>query len=265
MGIEQFPSQVRAPESESDPNKVEAQDVAAAQNFLSETYNLERDMDGSKVTEAVRRSNLEHTARVTGDARRIAVAEGVPEEEAAIAGALHDAAKLKHDLPGGIDTFGHHESGAALAKKFLAEKLKKSDEVSARIAEAILSHSNIPFIKAARPDVPEPKSKLAHVLRDADVLDLINIHGIKKIVEIRQNPQSKFYEQDGGSLAKAIASALTSSADSLGILTTESAKKIAEEYNEQAKRLMQKLKEAGAASVDDFRKVFKEFVEEENK
>jgi putative nucleotidyltransferase with HDIG domain len=223
---------------ESNPNKIEKADILSARLYLDEIYRKEFEEKRSKIEPEVLEANLQHTFRVIKNARSIAQAENMDINKIDIAATLHDIGKLRHDLAGGIDTFGHHETGAKLAKEFLINQLKKSPELAESISQMITRHSDIPFIRRVKPDIPEAETKEDFVLRDADVLDMISIHGLKKIVEIRQNPQSKFYSEDEGKLDNAISSALQSSKESEDILVTAEAKKIAKEYQQQTEEFL---------------------------
>jgi len=243
-----------------DSNKIERQDVDAGFQYLEGIYQKELQEKDSKVTPEILESNISHTKRVVENAKRIAASEKLDIGKIEIAAVLHDIGKLRHDLPGGIDTFGHHETGTKLAKEFLTNQLKKSPELAESISQMIARHSDIPFIRRAKPDVPKAETKEDFVLRDADVLDMVSVHGLRKIVEIRQNPQSKFYQEDKGKLENAISSALQSASESMDILVISEAKKIAREYKKQTGYLLAKLRIANAKTLNDFRKVFDEFV-----
>ena len=243
-----------------DSNKIERQDVDAGFQYLEGIYQKELQEKDSKVTPEILESNISHTKRVVENAKRIAASEKLDIGKIEIAAVLHDIGKLRHDLPGGIDTFGHHETGTKLAKEFLTNQLKKSPELAESISQMIARHSDIPFIRRAKPDVPKAETKEDFVLRDADVLDMVSVHGLRKIVEIRQNPQSKFYQEDKGKLENAISSALQSASESMDLLVTSEAKKIAREYKKQTGYLLAKLRIANAKTLNDFKKVFDEFV-----
>lgn len=243
-----------------DSNKLERQDIDAGFEFLLEIYQKELNEKDSKVTPEVLESNLGHTKRVVENMKRIAQSEKLDEEKMELAAILHDIGKLRHDLPGGIDTFGHHETSAEIAKDFIVKKLNKSTALTDSVGDMIERHSYIPFIKRVNPDIPEPITWEDLALRDADVLDMINIHGLRKIVEIRQNPQSKFYQEDNGKLDKAISSALKSNQESVDILVTPEAKTIAKEFQEQTKNFLKELKSKKVKTLIDFQKVFDEFV-----
>lgn len=243
-----------------DSNEIERQDIDAGFEHLLNTYQKESQEKDSKVTPEVLESNIQHTMRVVENAKRIAQAENIDVNKINIAATLHDIGKLRHDLAGGIDTFNHHETGAKLAEEFLTNQLKKSPEFAESISQMIARHSDIPFIRRVKPDIPRAETREDFVLRDADVLDMVNIHGLRKIVEIRQNPQSKFYQEDKGKLENAISSALQSSKESVDILITPEAKRIAEEYKKQTEKLLKRLEKEKAQSLEDFKKVFDEFV-----
>lgn len=243
-----------------DSNKIERQDIEASFQYLQEIYQKEFEKKDSKITPEILESNIDHTKRVIENAKRIAESEKLDIEKIEFAATLHDIGKLRHDLPGGIDTFGHHETGAKLAKEFLINRLKKSPDLAESISQMIARHSDIPFIRRVKPDIPKAETREDFVLRDADVLDMISIYGLRKIIEIRQNPQSKFYQEDKGKLENAIESALQSTKESENILTAAEAKKIAEEYKKQTEKLLKRLETEKAKSLEDFKKVFDEFV-----
>lgn len=243
-----------------DSSKIERQDVDAGFEYLLDTYQKEINEKDSKVAPEILESNIGHTKRVVENMKRIARSEKLDVEKMELAATLHDIGKLRHDLPGGIDTFGHHETSAEIAKDFIVKKLNEPTALADSVGDMIKRHSDIPFIKRVNPDIPEPITWEDLALRDADVLDMVNIHGLKKIVEIRQNPQSKFYQEDKGNLRKAIYSALKSNQESIDTLVTPKAKTIAEEFQEQTKSFLKELKSKKVKTLIDFQKVFDEFV-----
>lgn len=240
--------------------KIEKEDIDAGFRHLQEVYQKEFEEKDSKITPEILKSNIDHTKRVIENTKRIAESEKLDIEKMELAATLHDIGKLRHDLAGGIDTFGHHETGAKLSEEFLLQQLKKSPELAKSISEMITRHSDIPFIKRNNPNIPEAKTKEDFALRDADALDMVSIYGLQKIVEIRQNPQSKFYQEDRGKLENAIKSALQSNQESIDVLVTPEAKKIAKEYKKQSDNLLKEAEHKKAKTLKDFKKVFDEFV-----
>lgn len=249
------------------PERIERQDVEKSREFLKRNYEEQlkpRDGKDSNVTPEIVQSNLAHADRVTENAKWIAFHEKLDSEKLQLAAICHDCGKLGRDFPGGIDTFNHHLSSALQAKAFLRDSLNKKDSLVKEIGNIINRHSHIPFILERMPNVPPPITKEDFALRDADVLDQMDIHGLRKIVEIRQNPQTEFYKNDGGDLWKAISSALATADQAEKILETATAKKIGASYKQRLGRLITALRESGAKTLDDFKKTFENFSEKES-
>lgn len=240
------------------PNKIEHEDVKAAWEFLKNEYRKEVENKG-EVTAEMAGVNIAHAERVAENARLIARGEWLDELKLEFAGICHDSAKLDYTLPGGVDIFNHHETSAGICRVFLY-KLGKSDELAQSISDMIERHSFIPFIIAGNPKVPEPKTKYELALRDADVLDQIDIWGLRKIIEIRQNPKSEFYKEDGGDFQKALASALETRKHAVEFLVMPTAKKIAEGYVKRSEKLLALLKERNVKTFEGFKETFEEFI-----
>ena len=240
------------------PDTVEREDVGEAWKFLKGVYQEELDEKG-EVTPEVVEANIDHAERVAENAHWIAKGEGLNEEKLVFAGICHDCGKLDCTMAGGINTFGHHETSAGLARAFLL-KAGKSDELVQSVGDMIERHSFIPFIIDKNPKVPEPKTKEDFALRDADVLDQIDIWGLKKIVEIRQNPKSEFFKEDKGDFQKALTSALETRKNAIGLLVTPTAKKIANSYVKRSEKLLLRLGEQNVKTLEEFQKTFDDFV-----
>ena len=124
----------------------------------------EQMMTGPFVVEAFRIAHeMPHVRRVYAHALRLAQAEGYPHSDRLI------AAALLHDI--GLPTVGkrseHPQVGAELAARFLQEnELFASAEID-EICEAIVHHGRL-----------DGNTPLIHILRDADILDLLGNVGI---------------------------------------------------------------------------------------
>ncbi len=253
--------------SEADFVEKRPSETEAAWNFLAEVFHRESTAEDSLASPEALQSNFEHTRRVVNNALRIAEAEGLSKkdrQELEIAAILHDSAKINRAAPGGVDTLNHHINGAELAKGFVVGRLRKPEPAAERIGNAILRHSRIPFLVEQNPDILASESELDLVLRDADILDLVSVYGLRKIVEIRQDPRSRFYVEDKGSLNRAIESAIESGKGALELLATPEAKRIAEEYGGQTRRLLAVLKNQAVNNLAGFKKVFDDFIEKES-
>lgn len=246
-------------------------------SWLEKTYNgaMERSLQKKgNLTEETVQTNLAHTRRVHEFAVWIGEHEkkqisggGYLQEQFArtlqLAAVFHDIKKLQPHEPGGIDTFGHHESSAGFAAQILRQTFGLDEKMIKDIEKAIASHSHIPFILTKNPKVPAPDNLLSFALRDADVLDMIDIHGIKKIVLIRQNPTSDFYKEDEGDVQKAIESALKSAQEAEQILHTDTAKKIAGALNKRLARLADFVKKEKVNNLQTFLLAFDRFIDQE--
>jgi HD superfamily phosphodiesterase len=126
----------------------------------------EQMMTGPFVVEAFRIAHeMPHVRRVYAHALRLAQAEGYPHQERVAAAALlHDIG-----LPVVEKRSDHPRVGAELAARFLQEnELFASDEI-AEICEAIVYHGRL-----------DGDTPLSHILRDADILDLLGSVGIMR-------------------------------------------------------------------------------------
>ncbi|MDP3901923.1 MAG: HD domain-containing protein [bacterium] len=256
------------PKKERGPShRIERADVLKARNFLVETYQNQV-KKGGQVTAEMAKTNLDHADRVAENARWIAQNEGLDIEMLELAATCHDCGKLKCGYRGGIDTFRHHITGAKMIYDFL-QRLGKTPKVCDEVKNMVLAHSAIPFIKRWADDneigLPEPLTQEEFALRDADVLDQIDIWGFKKVVEIRQNHDSEFYEEDGGDIQKSIESALLTAQEAEKILRTETAKKIAAGYGKRLVRLLRKIQAPKVVDLKTWQESFQEFLDEEAK
>lgn len=236
--------------------------ITKAEEILLRTYRKEMDTKGSPVTEALIQLNLEHSRRVYENAIKIAKKEGLDETELGIAAMLHDVSKLNSGEKSGIDTFHHHEHGFMAVGDILSKELGLDDEAVERISNAIHRHSDIPFIRRflekTGEEVPTPETKFDLALRDADTMDQLEAGGMHKIVHFRQNPASAFYKEDGGDIQKAIASAKKSFDEALGVMSTDTGKKMAAERAEKMKPFFERLK--SAATLEEFDRIYEEFL-----
>lgn len=233
-------------------------DIEKGLAFLKTVYQKELE-EGKEVTPEIVEENLSHTQRVVENARWIAKGEKLNEAKLELAGVLHDVGKLNSEILGGIDTFNHHTASADLASSFLTQ-LKKSAELKESIINMVARHSFTPFIRKENPKVPAPMTWEDFALRDADQLDEIDIWGIKKIIEIRQNPKSAFYKEDKGKFRNALNSAIQSREEAIKLLVTPTAKKIAEGYEARSQKLLEKVKQAKVKNLKEFNKIFNQFL-----
>lgn len=245
--------------------EIYAVDVGRAREFLEKVYDGELCFPESPVTPALVELNMTHSRRVVVNACKIARGEGLDENFLALAAMLHDVAKLDHNdrASGGIDTWHHHFRGAAIAKKFVLQELKKPAYVAEKISKIIDRHSCIPFIdhywqKNYGCGVPVPQTKLEIALRDADTLDQLGIGGPHKIVHFRQMPGTSFYAEDSGDIQKAIASAEQSFKEAAGVIQTRTGKGLAEEYVAVATKFFAELKDV--KDLAEFDSVYAKFM-----
>ncbi len=213
---------------------VDPDDIVRAGALLAATYEAERTIPGSPVTDELIQLNLAHTHRVQYTVQAIAEGEGLDSPILELAAVLHDVAKLDHrDMTsGGIDTWHHHYRGSALARKIVLAELGKSVAVADRVAAMIEAHSDIPFIRrywrsVYGASVPSPRTPEELALRDADMIDLLWVGGFAKIIRFRQIPGTAFFKEDRGDIQKAIESALTSFHESAHALRTATARALA--------------------------------------
>lgn len=124
----------------------------------------EKILTGPFVVEAFRIAHdLPHVRRVYANAMRLAQAEGYPHlDRVAAAALLHDIGLPVVDKRG-----DHPRVGAELAAQFLqGNELFAPDEIT-EICEAIVHHGRL-----------DGDTPLIHILRDADILDLLGNVGI---------------------------------------------------------------------------------------
>jgi hypothetical protein len=240
-------------------------DVVRARALLAATYEAERAIPGSPVSDELIQLNLAHTHRVQYIVQAIAEGEGLDTQLLELAAVLHDAAKLDHrDVEsGGIDTWHHHYRGAALARKVVLGELGKSASVADRVATMIERHSDIPFIRrywqrvfGASPPSPETADEIA--LRDADVIDLLWVGGFAKIVRFRQIPGTSFYREDGGDIQRALASAQVSFGESATVLESDTARALAAPRIATVEAFCEELPDV--RSLDDFTAAYLAFL-----
>ncbi|MCA9947230.1 MAG: HD domain-containing protein [Anaerolineales bacterium] len=126
----------------------------------------EKMLTGPFVVEAFRIAHeLPHVRRVYANAMRLAQAEGYPHlDRVAAAALLHDVG-----LPVVEKRGEHPRVGAELAAQFLRENELFTPEEVAEICKAIVHHGRL-----------DGDTPLIHILRDADVLDLLGTVGIMR-------------------------------------------------------------------------------------
>ena len=139
---------------------------------IIEVY-AEQMMTGPFAVEAFRIAHeMPHVRRVYAHALRLAEAEGYPHQDRVAAAALlHDIG-----LPI-VQKLGDHPTvGAGLAGKFLQENELFTPNEIAEICEAIVYHGRL-----------DGNTPLIHILRDADILDLLGNVGIMRAFTSKAN------------------------------------------------------------------------------
>jgi len=268
------------------------EDVEASVGFVERMYHE------SGATPETQKENLIHSAVVREYAIAIAKAEGLDPHFMGVAGQGHDSKKLDKALPGQINTWEHHHLSGAAMGKFFKEERKKNEELSKRMDRVIRCHSHIPFIrtkfindfydtervsKEQRNDpavteplaeklqqfldrrLPEPKTPEELALRDADMLAMIDVEaGLRKLVKIRQNPDSFFYNQDEGKLGNAIASAMMSARQAHDILHFPSSKKNGARLYQRLVEFQTAFAQTQGLTLESFLQFCKDWVAKEN-
>jgi hypothetical protein len=244
---------------------IDAADLDRALGLVRHLYEEEMCFPDSPVTEELVQLNLEHVDRVRQSVTAIAEGEGLDASLLQLAAVLHDVCKLDHrDVStGGIDTWHHHHRGASLARKLILTVLGKHDSIAARTARLIETHSDIPFIRrywahTYRGGLPTPETPEELALRDGDVIDLLWVGGISKVVHFRQVPGSEFYCEDGGSIQAAIASARTSFEETSGVLSSATARGIADERINTVREFFEQIGSVG--NLEEFARVYDAFI-----
>ncbi len=216
--------------------ELDGMDLEKARGLVESIFLEEMAFPGSPLNPGLIKLNLDHTDRVRANAAAIAAGEGLNVPLLELAAILHDVSKLDHrdTAAGGIDTWHHHHRGASLARKIILTSLPSAGPAAEDIVRMIECHSDIPFIRrywAARYQaaLPSPSTPEEFALRDADVIDMLWVAGMSKIVYFRQVPGSDFYNEDGGDIQKAIASARKSFHEASSCLSTPTSKKLANE------------------------------------
>lgn len=254
--------------SERDPLwGIEAQDLYRTEKFLQGVYEGETSFPGSPVAKGLVKMNMDHSKRVERNAEEIAKGEGLSILLLRLAALLHDVHKLDHTekSSGGIDTWHHHHRGASLAQKYILTDLKKSAALADKVQNMIDRHSAIPFIdrywrKNYGRGVPSPETAEDIALRDADTLDQLGIGGMFKIVNNRQAPGSTFYQEDGGDIQKAIASARKSFEEASSVIMTATGKKMAEKYTKEGEEFFRRV--ANVKTLDEFSEIYRQMENE---
>lgn len=141
-------------------------------------------MTGPFVVEAFRIAHeMPHVRRVYVRALRLAQAEGYPHtERVAAAALLHDIG-----LPAVHKRSDHHQVGAELAARFLQENTLFAPDEITEICEAIVHHGRL-----------DGTTPLIHILRDADILDLLGTVGIMRAFTSKAHLPVYYPEQPRG-------------------------------------------------------------------
>lgn len=248
------------------PEHIEQKAVEQALFWLEKNYQAalaESEKNGGSVTEEIVKENLEHAKRVYEFATWIGEGEKKNYSKKAydqdqfvkklqVAAIFHDITKLVPNEPDGIDMLEHHESAAETASGLLQHIMNVNIKTAHEIKQSILSHSHTPFILEKNKNVPAPKVLIDYALRDADLLDQMDMEVFKKTV-------AKEADED---LGKAIMAALKSVEDARKMLHTETAKKIGKDLENRLNAFLEFIEKHGINNIEDFKLTFDEFLRE---
>lgn len=108
--------------------------------------------------------DIKHVTRTAALARYIAGQEGYDEDEAEIAGILHDMGRTVQD-----EDKGHGPAGVPLARQLLDKYTNYDEATKTRILLAVEWHSSL-----------NTTGRLTHIVQDADMLDGLGAIGIMR-------------------------------------------------------------------------------------
>jgi hypothetical protein len=231
---------------------------------VEEIYRAEMNRPHSPIPEELVNLSLNHIDRVVGNAAAIAAGEKLDAHLLELAAVLHDCAKLDHteSSSGGVNTWLHHQKGAALAAEIIRKELRGSEDLACRVAQMIERHSDIPFIRryweAKGESIPGPVTPEDFALRDADVIDMLWVGGLAKIIQIRQIPGSDFFKEDRGDIRRALISARRSFDESRKCLSSNTARFLAQERVQTVKSFLAVI--SGVRSLKEFNEHYRLFM-----
>jgi hypothetical protein len=231
---------------------------------VEEIYRAEMNRPHSPIPEELVNLSLNHIDRVVGNASAIAAGEKLDSRLLELAAVLHDCAKLDHSesSSGGVDTWRHHQKGAAMAADIILKELHGSADLACHVAQMIERHSNIPFIRryweARGESMPGPVTPEDFALRDADVIDMLWVGGLAKIIRIRQIPDSDFFREDGGDIQRALKSARRSFDESRECLSSITAHLLAKERIQTVESFLSEISEV--RTLEEFNEHYNLFV-----
>ncbi len=242
-------------------------DLQTACFLLEQTFADEGKFPGSPIDQEMIEMNLDHVQRVRMNAAEIAAGEGLDLNLMELAAILHDVSKLDHreTSSGGLDTWHHHDRGASLAKKMILVHLGKKLALADRVAQIIVTHSDIPFIRrfwdaTYHASPPSPKTIEQLALRDADVIDMLWVGGMSKIIHFRQVPGSDFFKEDGGDIQRSISSARRSFEEASRMLSLKTARYLALERIDNVQSFFASL--VPVRNMADFHEVYDRFLDD---
>jgi uncharacterized protein len=158
--------------------------------------------------------DIKHIIRTAALARYIAGQEGYDEDEAEVAGILHDMGRTVQD-----EEKGHGPAGVPLARQLLDEYTNYDEITKIRILSAVECHSNLNAI-----------GELTHIVQDADMLDGLGAIGMMRAYTSKAN--SVDYNSDDivpsvGKQNATINDQIVYQMEWFGLMHTKTAKKIA--------------------------------------
>jgi len=197
--------------------------------------------------------NIEHTKRVVdlagwlGEGEKQHISGGAYEQDQFVrklklAAIFHDIARLNPAEKGLIDK-NYYKPSADLASGLLQLKIALTREVAHEIKQAIAAHD--------RDETVEPKTLLDYSLRDADILDQIDVWGLKKVVE----------ESGDDDIHKVINATLENIRKNRLLIHTDTAKKIAQTFDKRRNEFLEFLKNRNVKNRQEFNAAFNDFID----
>ena len=253
---------------EGNPERVERADIELAQKFLERRLKRELVEKDTSVSLHLIKLVADHSERVRFFVRYIARNDDLDVAMLEMGAVLHDVMKLASNYVGGVNGIDHASRGYAVAHNFVHNNLNKADLLAVHVGRMVAHHSYSPYViehydKMKGEELAKPESDHEWALRDANLLDYVDIWGIYTLVEMRQRQASPFYKEDQGKFHAAFASAVRTQNASLSAIRGETAKKLAVPLNRRAERFIHEVVANKIGNLADFRKFFEDFIASE--
>lgn len=240
-------------------DEITPKDLEKARRFLRETLEAQIKKRGGAVSKELVELVIDHSERVSAIAGWIADIDALAVNQLRLAGMLHDIGKLAGDIEGGIvGPVIHADRSKVEAAHFLTDSLHKTDDVAIAISCMVNAHSATPLTEHAL-NLEKPETAEEWALRDANMLDYLDLWGIALEVELRQHPGTLGYKRDKGNITESIAFARLQRTKYFEGLHSVTAKKIGAVLRKRGSRFVLFMSNKIINDLKDFRAIFREF------